>query len=159
MRSSEIRLRKLKLRLRDKRFANHKAPCTVVWQQPLQSVLALRGSSAMDFNLIGFLRSPEVHLRPYISPPLIPVLSKVHPVPSITIHLYHHCDRRVTTLPSPSGPGFDPRCVSFPGFFLNWRQMLGKLRSQPSPDIIGHHNHQTSFYYGRQWPPILTRSI
>ena len=27
MRSSEIRLRKLKLRLRDKRFANHKTPC------------------------------------------------------------------------------------------------------------------------------------
>ena len=38
MRSSEIRLRKLKLRLRHKRFANHKAPCTVIWQQPLQSV-------------------------------------------------------------------------------------------------------------------------
>ena len=46
--SSEIRLRKLKLRLRDKRFANHKAPCTAVWQQPLQLVLALRGCSAMD---------------------------------------------------------------------------------------------------------------
>ena len=32
MRSSEIRLRKLKLRLRDKLFTNHKAPCTVIWQ-------------------------------------------------------------------------------------------------------------------------------
>ena len=48
MRSSEIRLRKLKLRLRDKRFANHKAPCGTIWQQPLQSVLALRGCSATD---------------------------------------------------------------------------------------------------------------
>ena len=48
MRSSEIRLRKLKLRLRDKRFANHKAHCTTIWQQPLQSVLALRGCSATD---------------------------------------------------------------------------------------------------------------
>ena len=48
MTSSEIQLRKLKLRLRDKRFANHKAPCTVIWQQPVQSVLALRGCSATD---------------------------------------------------------------------------------------------------------------
>ena len=48
MRNSETRLRKLKLRLRDKRFANHKAPCTAIWQQPLQSVLALRGCSAPD---------------------------------------------------------------------------------------------------------------
>ena len=47
-----IRLRKLKLRLRNKRFANHKAPCTVIWQQPLQSVLALRSCSATD--LINF---------------------------------------------------------------------------------------------------------
>ena len=48
MRSSEIRLRKLKLRLRDKRFANHKAPCTAIWQQPLQLVLTLRGCCATD---------------------------------------------------------------------------------------------------------------
>ena len=46
--SSEIRLRKRKLRLRDKRFANHKAPCTAIQQQPLQLVLALRGCSATD---------------------------------------------------------------------------------------------------------------
>ena len=52
MKSSEIRLRKLKLRLRDKRFANHKAPCTAIWQQPLQSVLALRGRSTKDLILI-----------------------------------------------------------------------------------------------------------
>ena len=52
MRSSEIQLRKLKLRLRDKRFANHKAPCTAIWQQPLQSVMALRGCSATDLILI-----------------------------------------------------------------------------------------------------------
>ena len=52
MRNSEIRLRKLKLRLKDKRFANHKAPCTAIWQQPLQSVLALRGCSATDFKLL-----------------------------------------------------------------------------------------------------------
>ena len=48
MRSSDIRLRKLKLRLRDKCFVNHKAPCTAIWQQPLQSVLALRGCSTTD---------------------------------------------------------------------------------------------------------------
>ena len=48
MRSCEIRLRKLKLRLREKCFANHKAPCTVICQQPLQSVLALRSCSATD---------------------------------------------------------------------------------------------------------------
>ena len=47
MRSSKVQLRKLKLQLKDKRFANHKAPCTVIWQQPLQSVLALRGCGAM----------------------------------------------------------------------------------------------------------------
>ena len=32
---------------------NHKAPCTVIWRQPLQSVLALRSSSVTD--LIIFL--------------------------------------------------------------------------------------------------------
>ena len=48
MRSSEIRLRKLKLRLRDKRFANHKAPCTAIRQQTLQSVLAFRGCRTTD---------------------------------------------------------------------------------------------------------------
>ena len=52
---SEIRLRKLKLRLRDKRFANHKAACTVIWQQPLQEILALRGCSAMDLLLLLLL--------------------------------------------------------------------------------------------------------
>ena len=50
-RNSEIRLRKLILRLRDKRFANHKTPCTAIWQQPLQSVLALRSCSATDLIL------------------------------------------------------------------------------------------------------------
>ena len=53
MRSSEIRLRKLKLRLRHKRFTNHKAPCTAIWQQPLQSVLALRSCSST--NLLFFI--------------------------------------------------------------------------------------------------------
>ena len=48
LRSREIRLRKLKLRLRDKRFAKHKAPCSAIWQQPLQSILALRSYSATD---------------------------------------------------------------------------------------------------------------
>ena len=48
MTSSEIRLRKLKLRLRDKLFTNHKAPCTAICQQPLQSILALRGFSTTD---------------------------------------------------------------------------------------------------------------
>ena len=60
MRSSEIRLRKLKLRLMDKRFANHNAPCTAIWQQPFQSVLVLWSCSATDliFNL-NFLSSVQ----------------------------------------------------------------------------------------------------
>ena len=48
MRSSKIWLRKLKLRLRDKGFANHKASCTTILQQPLQLILALWGCSATD---------------------------------------------------------------------------------------------------------------
>ena len=51
MRISENRLRKLKLRLIEKRFANHKAPCTAIWQQPLQSIFALRSCRAPDFIL------------------------------------------------------------------------------------------------------------
>ena len=54
VRSSEIRLRKLKIRLTDMRFANYKAPCTVIWHQPLQSVLALRGCSATDLILLMY---------------------------------------------------------------------------------------------------------
>ena len=52
LRSSEIQLRKLKLMFRDKRFANHNVPCTAIWQQPLQSVLALRSCSATDLILM-----------------------------------------------------------------------------------------------------------
>ena len=51
MRSSEIRLRKLKLRLRDKPFANYKAPSTALWQQLLQSILALQGCSVTDLRI------------------------------------------------------------------------------------------------------------
>ena len=62
MRSSEIQLRKLKLRLRDKRFANHKAPCTVIWQQPLQLVQALQGCSATELdNGKKFLIRPRLY--------------------------------------------------------------------------------------------------
>ena len=39
---------------RDTRFANYKAPCTAIWQQPLQSVLALRGCSATDLLFVCF---------------------------------------------------------------------------------------------------------
>ena len=59
MRSSEIRLRKLKLRLRDKRFANRKA----TWQQPLRSVLSLRGFNATDFIIIIMSRYKNCDLR------------------------------------------------------------------------------------------------
>ena len=51
MRSSEIWLRKFKLRLRNERFANHRAPCTSIWQLPFQSVLALWSCSAKDLFL------------------------------------------------------------------------------------------------------------
>ena len=60
---SKIRLRKLKLRLRDKRFANHKAPCTVIWQQLLQSVMALRGCSAAD--IIDYTTTETLKSLPY----------------------------------------------------------------------------------------------
>ena len=51
MRSSEIQLRKLKLRLRDSALLTTRAPCRAIWQQPLQSVLALRSCSATDLIL------------------------------------------------------------------------------------------------------------
>ena len=41
MRNGDIWLTKLKLRLRDKHVANHKAPYTAIWQQTLQLVLAV----------------------------------------------------------------------------------------------------------------------
>ena len=63
MRSSKIWLRKLKLRLRDKRFANHKAPCTAIWQQPLQSVLALRGCSATDLFYFYYINLNTVYMQ------------------------------------------------------------------------------------------------
>ena len=53
-----------------------------------------------------------------------------------------------------AGSGSIPDRVSFPGwgflrgFSSTIRQMSGKLRPQPSPDIIGHHNHQKSFHTG-----------
>ena len=47
------------------------------------------------------------------------------------------------------------------GFFRSFpstvRQMSKKRRPHPSSDTIGHHNHQMSFHYGRQWPLMLTR--
>ena len=70
MRSREIRLKKLKLRLRDKRFANHKAP----WQQPLQSVLTLRGYSATDLFIYTLLLT-LVYAQDQSS--LMPVFSSV----------------------------------------------------------------------------------
>ena len=69
------------------------------------------------------------------------------------------------------GPGSIPSQVSFPGwgFFQGFsstvRQMLGKLRPHPSPNIIGHHNHKKSFLAGdnvlwsrRALKPIYTVS-
>ena len=53
-----------------------------------------------------------------------------------------------------AGPGSIPGRVSFPGrgffrgFSLTVGQMSGKRRHQPSPDIIGHHNHQKLFITG-----------
>ena len=61
MRGNEIRLRKLKLRLRDKCFVNHKAPWTAIWQQQLQSVFVLRGCSATD--LFSILQQPIMILH------------------------------------------------------------------------------------------------
>ena len=50
--------------LRDKRFANHKAPCTAIWKQPLQSVLALRSCSATDliFFSVGISIKPIYYI-------------------------------------------------------------------------------------------------
>ena len=47
-----------------------------------------------------------------------------------------------------------PNRASFPdlGFFCSFsstvRQLSGKLRSHPSPDIIDHHSHKKSFITG-----------
>ena len=52
---------------------------------------------------------------------------------------------------SPSGSGYDPRpdqfywLSFFRGFSSTVIQVSGKRGSHPSPDIIGHHNHQKSF--------------
>ena len=61
----QIRLRKLKLRLKDKRFDYHKATCTVIWQQPLQSVLALRSCSTMDLYDI-IITEATIHMQMHI---------------------------------------------------------------------------------------------
>ena len=50
--------------LRDKSFANHKAPCIVRWEQPLQSVLALQTCSATDLfyffpNIVHYSWPPD----------------------------------------------------------------------------------------------------
>ena len=66
MGSSEILLRKLKWRLRDKLVANHKAPCTAVWQHPLQSVLALWGCSVTDLIQFNFILFYNMNLILYI---------------------------------------------------------------------------------------------
>ena len=57
MRSSEIRLRKLKLRLRDKRFANHKAPCIAIW--PATASVDL-GSSELLCHGFNFLINADL---------------------------------------------------------------------------------------------------
>ena len=62
MSRSETRLRKLKLRLRDKRFVNHNAPYIVIWQQPLQPVLALQSCSAMDLLFIIIIAEVKTSL-------------------------------------------------------------------------------------------------
>ena len=53
MRSSKIQLRKLKLRLRDNALLTTRSPpYNTIWEQPLQSILALRSCSATDFLII-----------------------------------------------------------------------------------------------------------
>ena len=139
MRSSEIRLRKLKLWLRDKRFANHKAPCTVIWQQLLQSVLALRGCSATDFKLSDTTNSPtlpSLYLRhsSFSNPSFASPTSQ-------DFHLRHPASRpwlRDNIVASHlAGPGSIPGRVSFLRCFSSTvRQMSGKLRP---PSILGYH--------------------
>ena len=80
MRSSEIRLRKLKLRLRDKNFANHKVPYSVICSfsnlsvtSPTSQLLNLSVTSPTSQLLQPFLRFiyatahsptlPLLHLR------------------------------------------------------------------------------------------------
>ena len=52
MRSSEIRLRKLKLRLGDSAQLTTRPSFTAIWQEPLQQVLDLRNCNATDLILI-----------------------------------------------------------------------------------------------------------
>ena len=73
----------------------------------------------------------------------------------------HRCGQGVTSLPL-TFPGFDPGRVSFPcwgfrGFSSTVRQMSGKLRPHPSPDIIGYHNHQKSLFTDTIDLDMLTR--
>ena len=52
-RSSEIRLSKLKLRLLDICFANHRAPCILIWKQPIQLALVIRINTSSECSAQG----------------------------------------------------------------------------------------------------------
>ena len=126
MRSSEVRLRKLKSMLSDKCFANYKVPCTAVWQQPLQSVLALRGCSATDLiYLIYYYYYYYYHYYYYY------------------YYYVHRCATGGSMLTCPAAcPGSISGRDRFPGwyFFRNFsspvRQMSGNFRPTRSPNII-----------------------
>ena len=47
-------------------FANHNAPCTAIWQQPLQSVLALRSCIARDLILIIIIITQNCYSTIYL---------------------------------------------------------------------------------------------
>ena len=102
VRSSEIRLRKLKLRLRDKRFANHKGSCTAIYQQPLQSVLALRGYSAMDLfystRTCGLFAHQQTQLCRLSSVQLKLCLIGPNNLPYESLILLHHVSKSLTVL-------------------------------------------------------------
>ena len=52
-------VKKTEIKVEGLRFANHKIPCTAIWQQPLQSVLALWSCSATDlFYLLCIESTP-----------------------------------------------------------------------------------------------------
>ena len=101
-----------------------------------------------------FLSSNSLTLRKRKACKLFPVVEQ-----NIPLHEYtdHNCGRGVKSLPlGPRSSQFS-RLKFFRGFFSTVRQMSGKVRSQPSPNIIWPSLSSILIHYGRQWHEMLTR--
>ena len=56
---------------------------------PLHPNLSYNGAINVQILTNWLSRIPDVHYRPYISPPLFPIFSKIYPISRITIHTHH----------------------------------------------------------------------